>query len=125
MVGIMIESGAKIKFQQVSLSNDTIRRRIDGMAAYVCQQICSQTKQSTLRTSIQLDKSTDSALKSHLIAFSQYEKDKKMKEEFWFSNTLSIATTATDVKAVVDSFLKPTSSAGRISSTSALTVLQR
>ena len=32
--------------------------------------------------SIQLDESTDSSLESHLIVFTQYEKDKKMKEEF-------------------------------------------
>ena len=37
---------------------------------------------------------------------------KKMK--FLFSNTLSAAITAADVKAVVDSFLKPTSLVGRI-----------
>ena len=45
-----------------------------------------------------------------------------MKEEFLFSNTLSATTTAADVNALVSLCLKPTSSAGRISSTSVLTV---
>ena len=62
MVEIMIGSGAKTKTQQVSLSNDTIRRRIDEMAVNVCQYVCSEVKQSTLQASIQLDESTDSAL---------------------------------------------------------------
>ena len=69
IVKIMIGSGAKKKIQQVSLSNDTIRRRINDMAANVCQQVCSEIKQSTLQASIQLGESTDSALESHLIAF--------------------------------------------------------
>ena len=77
MVGIMIISGAKKKIQQVSLSNDTIRRRIDDMAANMCPQVCFKIKQSTLQASIQLDESADSALESHLIAFARYEKDKR------------------------------------------------
>ena len=52
MVELMIGPGAKKKIQQFSLSNDTIRRRIDSMAADVCQQVCSESKQSTLQVSI-------------------------------------------------------------------------
>ena len=100
----MIGSEAKKKIQRVSLSNDTIRRRIDDMAANVCQQVFSEIKQSTLQARIQLDESTDSALESHLIAFDRHEKDKKTKEEFLFSNTLSATTTAADVKTLVDFF---------------------
>ena len=69
VVEIMIGSGAKKKIQQVSLSNDTIRRRIDDMAANVCQQVCSPIKQSTLHASIKLNEYIDSTLESHLIAF--------------------------------------------------------
>ena len=98
--------GAKKKTQQVSLSSDTICRRIVDMAAHVCQEVCSEIKQSTLQASIQLDESTDSALKDHLTAFARYEKDKKMKKEFLFSNILSATTTAADVKALVDSFFE-------------------
>ena len=76
------------------------------MAATVCQQVCSEIKQSTTQASIQLDESTNSTLESHLIAFARYKKDKKMKEEFFFSNTLSAATTAADVKALVNSFFE-------------------
>ena len=68
MAEIMIGSGAKKKIQQVSLCNDTIRQWIDDMAN-VYQQVCSEIKQCTLQTSIQLDEYTDIALESHLIAF--------------------------------------------------------
>ena len=118
MVEILIGSGTKKKIQQVLLSNDTICRRIDDMAANVCQQVCSEIKQSTLQASIQLNKSTDSALKSHLIAFARCEKYRKIKEEFLFSNTLSATTTVADVKTLVDCFFfEAKSSASRILST--------
>ena len=106
MVEIMIGSGAKKKIQQVSLSNDTISLWIDDMAANVCQQSYSEIKQSALQASIQLDESSDSASESHLIVFARYEKDRKMKEEFLFSNTLLVTTTAVDIKALVDSFFE-------------------
>ena len=76
------------------------------MAANVCQQICSEIKQSTLLGSIQLHESTDSALESHSIAFARYEKDRKMKEEFLFSNTLSAITTVGSIKVLVNSFFE-------------------
>ena len=75
------------------------------MIAKVCLQVCSHIKQSTIQASIQLDKSTNSALESHLIAFARYDEDRKMKNKFLFSNTLSTTTTA-DVKAIVDSFFE-------------------
>ena len=105
MVELMFGPGAKKKIQQLSLSNDTIRLRID-MAADVCQQVCSEIKQSTLQASVQLDESTDIALESHLIFFARYEKEGKMKEEFLFCNTLPTTTTAVDVKAIVNSFFE-------------------
>ena len=102
----VIESGTKKKIQHASLFNDTIRRRIDDMAANVCQQVCSEIKQSALQASIQLDESTDSALESHSIAFVRYEKDRKIKEEFLFSDALLAATIDANVKALVDSFFQ-------------------
>ena len=76
MVKTMIESGAKKKIQQVLLSNDTIRRRIDDMPVNVFQQVCFEIKQSTLQANNQLNESTDSILESQVIAFARYEKDK-------------------------------------------------
>ena len=67
------------------------------MAANVCQQVCSEIKQSALQASIQLDEYLDSAVESRMIAFARYEKDRKMKEEFLFSNILSATTTVADV----------------------------
>ena len=66
MVKLMIGPGAKKKIQQLSMSNDTIRHRVDDMAAgVVCQQVCSKIKQSMLQASIQLNESTDTNLECH------------------------------------------------------------
>lgn len=68
--------------------------------------VCTEIKESTLQASIQFDESTDTALESHLIAFVRYEKERKMKEEFLFCNTLSTTTTAIDIKAAVECFFE-------------------
>ena len=68
------------------------------------QQVCLEFKQSTLQASIQLEKSTDSALESNLIAFARYKKDRTTKEEFLFSNAAT--NTAADVKALVYTFFE-------------------
>ena len=79
MVKVMIGSGwgggGERKSSKFRSLNDTIRQRIDEMAANMCQEVCSKIKQSTLQASIQLDKSTHSTLESNLIAFARYEKD--------------------------------------------------
>ena len=106
MVEITFGLGAKKKIHHVSLSNNAVRRQIDDMAANVCQQVYSEIKLSALQASIQLGESTDSALESHLIVFARYEKDKRIKENFFFSNTLSATTTAADVNALVNSFFE-------------------
>ena len=38
--------GGKKKIQQVLLSNDTIRQRIDDMAANVCQQVSQKSSKA-------------------------------------------------------------------------------
>ena len=76
------------------------------MAVDMCQQVCTEIKESMLQASIQFDESTDTTLESHLIAFIRYEKECKMKEEFLFCNTLSTTATAIDIKAVVECFFE-------------------
>ena len=76
------------------------------MVVDVCQQVCTEIKESMLQANIQFDESTDTALESHLIAFVRYEKERKMKEEFLFCNTLSTTATAIDIKAVVKCFFE-------------------
>ena len=103
---LMIGPEAKKKIQQISLSNTTIRRRIDEMADDVCQQVCTKIKQSKIQASFQLDESTDTALESQLIAFTRYENRGTMKEEYLFCNSIPTTTTAADVKVIVESFFK-------------------
>ena len=75
------------------------------MAANVCQQVCSEIKQSMPQTSIELNESIDTTLECHLFdRVRGIRENKKIKEEFLFCNTLSATTTTADIKAIVESF---------------------
>ncbi|KAG0724265.1 Protein ZBED8 [Chionoecetes opilio] len=75
MVRNVLGDKAKREISKISLSNNTVRRRIDDMAADVCNQVCQEIRASAFRASLQLDESTDIANQSQLIAFVRYEKE--------------------------------------------------
>ena len=68
MVKLILGETSIQKIQQVSLSNDTIKRRISQMSANVKQQVINEIKASPM-FSLQLDESTDVASCSQLLVF--------------------------------------------------------
>ena len=68
MVKLILGETSVQKIQQVSLSNDTIKRRISQMSANVKQQVINEIKASPM-FSLQLDESTDVASCSQLLVF--------------------------------------------------------
>lgn len=106
MVRNVLENKAKREISKISLSNNTVRRKINDMTADVCNQVCQKIRASAFRASLQLDESTDIANQSQLIAFVRYEKEKKAKEKFLFCELLTTTTTAEEVKKLVDYFLE-------------------
>ena len=98
---ILGETSAK-KFQQASLSNDTIKKRISFMATDVKQQVMAEIKSSPM-FSIQVDESTDVASCTQLLVFVRYIHMEDVKEEFLYFKALETSATAQDV---MDSFSK-------------------
>ena len=89
---ILGETSAK-KIQQVSLSNDTIKRRISLMPTDVKQQVMAEIKSSPM-FSIQVDESTDFASCSQLLVFLRYIHMEDVTGEFLYCKALETSATA-------------------------------
>ena len=87
----------------MSLSNDTIKRRISLMATDVKQQVIAEIKSSPM-FSIQVDQSTDVASCSQLLVFVRYIHMEDVKEEFLYCKALETSATAQDVMDNISNF---------------------
>lgn len=87
----------------MSLSNDTIMRRISLMSTDVKQQVTDEIKASPM-FSIQLDESTDVASCSQLLVFVRYLDMEDVKEEFLYWNVSETTATAQDVMDSISKF---------------------
>lgn len=110
-VQVMIGDEFVTKLSAVSLSNDTVRRRIHDMSADILDQVIQEIKSAPLPIfSVQLDESTDIANCSQLMAYVRYIHDGDFKDEFLFCRPLERRTertaTALDVFEAVGSFLR-------------------
>lgn len=105
MVRLILGEASEIKMRQISLSDNTIRRRITEMALDVKEQVLSEIKMSPL-FAFQLDESTDVSSCSQLLAFVRYVHADDMKEEFLFCTTLEGTTRGEDVMEKVKIFFE-------------------
>ena len=75
MVNIVLGKEVEKKLQQVPLSKDIIRSRIDYMSQNILQQLVTDLVATPVRFSIQLDESTEVANCSQLLVFVRYVKE--------------------------------------------------
>ncbi|XP_039180852.1 zinc finger BED domain-containing protein 5-like isoform X2 [Crotalus tigris] len=107
IVRVIIGDEFVTNLSAISLSNNTVRRRIDDMSADILDQVIQEIKSAPLPIfSIQLDESTDVANCSQLLVYVRYINDGEFKDEFLFCKPLETSTTARDVFDTVGSFLK-------------------
>ncbi|XP_012501552.1 PREDICTED: SCAN domain-containing protein 3 [Propithecus coquereli] len=97
------ESAAK-KVAQVPLSNDTIARRIQELANDMEDQLIEQIKLARY-FSLQLDECRDIANMIVLLVYVRFEHNDDIKEEFFFSASLPINTTSSELYEAVKNYI--------------------
>ncbi|CAM1298524.1 Uncharacterised protein r2_g811 [Pycnogonum litorale] len=107
MAEIVLGKECANKLATISLSNNTVQRRITDMAHDIKAQVVNEIKSSAFEQfSIQLDESTDVASCSQLMVFARYIHSGRFKEEFLFCVPLETTTKATDVLEKVSTFFE-------------------
>ena len=92
------------KVNLVSLSNDTVRRRIDDMSANIKDEVMNQLQNAACELfAIQLDETTDTTDCAQLLVYARYVYNHDFKDEFLFCSALdTTTTTAQDIFKKVD-----------------------
>ena len=93
------------KLNYISVSNDTVSRRISEMSQNISDQVVDEIKKSPL-LAIQLDESTDVTLCSQLLVFARYMVEGDFKDKFIFCETLDTTTKAQDVMEIVNNLFE-------------------
>ncbi|XP_068246845.1 protein FAM200C-like [Palaemon carinicauda] len=95
------------KLSAISLSNNTIHRSIDDLAADILEQLISEVLSSSYpKISMQFDESTDIASCVTLIGFIRYVHEGSSKEEMLLCEDLPTTTKGADIFKTVDGFLR-------------------
>uniref|UniRef100_K7F692 DUF4371 domain-containing protein n=1 Tax=Pelodiscus sinensis TaxID=13735 RepID=K7F692_PELSI len=111
MMRLVLGEEAARKLNDISVSNDTLSRRINELSQNISEQVVDEIKTSPLFT-IQLDESTDVALCSRLLVFARYITEGDFKDEFLFCKTLDTTTKAQDMMEIVNNFFEVWSGLG-------------
>ena len=103
IVRLMIGADAVKKLSSLSLSDNTIQRRIQEMSDDIKNQVVEQIKQSPSYV-LQLDESTDVSSCAQLMVYVRYIHNCDFKEELLFCQPLDSQTRGIDIFNKVDNF---------------------
>ena len=83
MVRLVVGNDAARKLDDISVSNDTVSRRIKEISQNIKEQVVDEIKKFP-SFAIQLDESTDVSQYSQLLVFVRYVHEENFKEELLF-----------------------------------------
>ncbi|XP_068242369.1 zinc finger BED domain-containing protein 5-like [Palaemon carinicauda] len=106
LVSHVIGEEAVAKLESVSVSNNTVQRRIEEMSVDIADQVVEGVKSSKYGFAIQLDESTDVTNCSQLLFYVRFPQSNAVKTELLLSQDLSSTTTGKDIFNVLDNFFK-------------------
>lgn len=89
---IMFGTSSAKKLESISMSHQTVARRVSDMADDVRSQLCSRLRNS-VHFSIQFDESTDVGNEAILIGFVRYIHEEKILEDIFLFHSLADRTT--------------------------------
>ena len=106
LVRNLIGDEVAAKLDNVSLSKDTVKRRIQEMSGDIADQVMVGVKDSKFGFAIQLDESTDVAKYSQLLVYVRFIQNYTVKTELMLNQELAASTKGKDVFNVLADFLK-------------------
>ena len=106
LVRNLIEDEVATKLDNVSLSNDTVKRRIQEMSSDIADQVMAGVKDSKFVFAIQLDESTDVAKCSQLLVYVHFIQNNTVKTELTLNQELAATTKGKNVFNVLVDFFK-------------------
>ena len=93
------------KLKTVSLSNNTVGRRIDDIPRNIETQLISRLRDCDAYA-LQLDESTDVAGLAILLVFVRYPFDKRIEDDLLICKSLELRTAGSDIFNAIDDFIK-------------------
>ncbi|XP_076063290.1 zinc finger BED domain-containing protein 5-like [Oratosquilla oratoria] len=93
------------KLYQISLSNDTVKKRIDELSQDIKVQTLDQVRASPV-FAIQCDETTDVAQCSQLLMYARFVSGNNIKEEIMFCHQMESFTTAEAIFDVISDFFQ-------------------
>ena len=94
------------KLNAVSLSDNTIKRRIEEMSDDIAYQILAEIKESKFGFAIQLDESTDITNYCQLLVYVRYARTNIMKTELLLNHEVFTTTKRKDIFDIFNRFFR-------------------
>ncbi|VVC39621.1 Ribonuclease H-like domain,HAT, C-terminal dimerisation domain,Domain of unknown function DUF4371 [Cinara cedri] len=104
IVRCVLGDKAAKEIEKVSLSNDTVKRRIDDMSSNIKEKILLYVKDCNF-FALQIDESTDIANMAQLIVFIRFDRNDEIIEEFLFCKPLQTHTTSEIIFTTINEYL--------------------